>query len=448
MIALLLAALFQVSAQSVTKAPPSLETHWTEIPVAFRQSLGRVGLAPEGTPEFGPGDLRLLSTKTFHAYSFEPAPDSADFSRSAYSYVDDFPAGGFTAIRVDEEFDGQNWNQVARNTATYDELQRVVAEVTDVYDADANAFVPETWVDVYYRGESETVLDSAFVYGWNGADWERALALAYVYEPDTERLLEAHTVFSFEGQELTTIDYYFYNEAGQNNRIYSVLSLGFFEIPASERLFEYEDGLLRTETVNAFVDPAEPELTEPTERTLYSYYPGTDRLEIEERFGWDVAAGDWAFTDDVSYTYDTEGRLQVQTSRTVTEMGLARNVETYSYAQNEQYAVVEQYIGQPGELSVTLAFRTYYQYETPSSVGAPPAALPLGCWPNPATDQVFLGLPEVEAVSVFNTQGQALALPFNPADRSLNLSGAPAGLYFIAATTPDGATYVARVVKR
>ncbi len=448
MFALLLAALFQVSAQSVNKVPPSLEAHWTELPAAFRQPLIRMGLAPEGTPEFGPGDLRLLSTETFHAYVFEPTPDSAAFSRSNYTYVDDFPAGGFTAIRVDEEFDGQNWNRVMRNTATYDELQRVVSEVVEGFDVDANAFVPEILTDIYYRGESGEVLDSVFIYGWNGADWERALALAYEYEPDTERLLAAYTAFNFEGQELATIDYYFYDEAGQNNRIYSVLNLGFFEIPASERLFEYEDGLLRTETLNAFVDPSDPELIEPSERKLYSYYSNTDQLEMEESFGWDVAASDWAPTGDVSYTYDIEGRLQVETSRTVTEMGLARNVETYSYAQNEQYAVVEQYVGQPGELSVTLAFRTYYNYETPSSVGAPPRALPLGCWPNPATEQVFLGLPEVSAISVFNTQGQALALPFNPADRSLNLSGVPAGLYFITAGAPDGATYVARVVKR
>lgn len=115
-------------------------------------------------------------------------------------------------------------------------------------------------------------------------------------------------------------------------------------------------------------------------------------------------------------------------------------VRTYFLAENRHPADIDYLVDYerfPLEITV----------ETPATAVAETNELRLRVFPNPATDQVYVDIPEVEgSFEWLNAEGLLLTAGAIPAGRRIDLPQAAPGIYLLRLRTKNG-TYTARIVK-
>jgi len=438
-------AISQLFAQkNLPQSVSGLSVNW---PHSVKNMLGTAGYDLPGDraqaiAQFGEGtrnsELQLDSTVTFTGYA---AGDSTPIFRTTHAY----PLDG-TEVQIEWYNENDDWQPLNRNTVIKDDLGRLVETMAEGYDPAAQAFIPDSRLELFPRGNSPDLVDSILVYVWDADQNDWLLLLSILNSFDIHgRLAESVTTIDVFGQPWLFKDVHVYDDNGDNTLIESFLVDSGFEIPTNLLVMEYENHLRILVTALVF-DGFE---FIPQSRNAYEY---TDfaKDSIVTSFEWDETANDWANIQTVLYGYDDMQRVSLKETRFY-EMGGGESREqlAYSYVEDELLALEETYIWDSGG-SYFLTDRKYYYYsgEEPSSVYNPMPVNALRMFPNPTTRFLQVDLEGNGPVQVFDGAGRlVLQHRGQPGAIILDFSALPAGIYTVRAVSADK-YYAGKLVKQ
>lgn len=387
--------------------------------------------------------LQLDSTITYFGYN--PATqDSFPQKRTVYTYLPQANAEIETAYIYD--FD--QWTPLTRATSYHDDQDRMIELYAELYDPSTQDWTPDSRLELFPRGNSPELLDSAIVSGWapDVNDFVRLMTTWNVFD-DQERIAESNTLMQIVEPPVQFKDIYYYDDNGDNNAILSYVVDGNMLIPAGLIEYTYDNHYVTSTTYlqdNGFGFIIE------LERITYTYTPFWKEEEVKY-FVFDNAINDWKLTQSSFYQYDEQQRLyahDLSIFNDETEDDFERTI--YEYLEGEYLSretVLVYFFGQEEEILE----RKYYFYtddnvsDTPN---LPVTVNALNMSPNPTFDIVQIQLEDEARLQVFNMQGQLMQqFTLQPGYMTVDLNNLPAGLYQVQAQTSEG-YYAGKLVKQ
>jgi hypothetical protein len=383
--------------------------------------------------------LQLDSTKTFYAYDPTGTLDSFPLYRTSYDYLTPN-----VRHELEDWHDGLEWNHLNRTAYRYDDLGRLVEVVAEAFDPEANSFQPDSRLRVFPRGNSMELVDSFSVYGWAPElnDWHPFVINFNIFEPG-DRLVESITIFDLFGLPVLFKDVLYYDTNGDNH---------YTETLIVEEGEEFLIGATETEYLNH----------RPIQIVEYSYtgfefepigrqdigYTSFGALEQQRNYAWDMEAEAWLLTDRTLYEYDEQERLSAMTDGTYDEAGLFFERTEYEYLTEENLALETTLSRFQDQEEWLLDTRKYYYYNNLTATPQVPVSpQQLRLAPNPTAEWAQLLLADEAQVQVFDATGQLKRQVRVRPGQALDLSGLPAGMYFIAAQSAS-ALYNGKIVKQ
>lgn len=385
------------------------------------------------------GTLQLDSTKTFYAYDFTGSNDSLPLFRTIYEYPQ--PT---LDLQTEYQFENNTWLTVSRSSIFKDDLGRIYEIYSDAFDLEKQDFVPNSRAKVYPHGDSQTLVDSFYVYGWDtlAMDWSLLFFTTYQFDAQ-DRMIESISSFDYFGQPLLFKDVYSYDANGDNTLVESFALFSGVEIPSGKREMQYQNHLL-TQMI-AFTDDGAGGLIAQG-KTTYTY-TSFEKEEQVNTYEWSFEANDWVQTLGILHGYDNAQRENSREIVTYTQEGTEeRTLSTYDYVEDDLLATESNYYWSEAYF---LSDRKFYYYSDGTLAGFEPTrpARSLSVSPNPSAGEVRLNLEGNALVQIFNTQGALVGSREYEPNNALNLSELPAGLYFLTANAANE-YYTGRFVKQ
>jgi hypothetical protein len=384
------------------------------------------------------GELQLDSTKTFYGYDFIGFNDSIPNVRTIYQYPE-----AKHSIQIESQFEEDIWITLSRSNVYTDDQGRMVEILSEAFDAELNDFVPDSRAVIFPHGDSPALIDSMHVYGWDSLamDWQLIFYVLNSYDAQ-DRLVISISSFDYLGQPLLFKDVHVYDANGDNTLIESFTVLGPVELPTGKQELTYQNHLL-TESV-VFGQDGLGGLT-AQQKVTYTY-TSLDLQEQVNTYLWSLDENDWVQVQGDTYTYDNAQRVIVHETITYEQDGTEERVQArYEYEEAELLALQSNYYWSGNQFY--LSDREFYYYSDGTLASKVPiAALPLMLSPNPTSGFVQLNLDSDAIVQIFTAQGELLHSGEYQAQKALNVSDLPTGLYFISAQSKNE-QYVGRLVK-
>lgn len=383
------------------------------------------------------GELRLDSTKTFVDYNHPFNSDSTPQFRTLYAY----PSEG-VQVQTDYQLENNDWKPIYRTTIFSDQLDRVIQVLSDVYDENTGAFVPESQAVVFPHKDSPEKIDSFFAYEWDPAitNWSFLLFTKNQYDAQ-DRLAISISSLDFFGQPLLLKDVYSYDANGDNTLVDMFILANGQEAPSGKRESEFQNHLVLQETAYTF----DGNDFTPITKTAYEYN-NINKAEVVNAYEWEVVDNNWRATQRDIYGYDNAERVNSREEFLFYIDGSEeRYWSKYAYVESDKLALEENYFWDGGYILNDRKF--YYYGEVVSAVLAPEQnALTLEFSPNPSRDFVNLNLKAPATLQVFNLQGKMLRSAVYQPNQVVDISALPSGTYVLAAQT-ESERYVGRVLK-
>ena len=375
---------------------------------------------------------RLDSTITYHGYDLN-VPDSMPLFRNIHTY----PQPDMEVV-TEYFYNMDHWMPLSRTAMITDELGRLVDAFSQVYDEETNTYLPDSRIVFYPHENSLTEADSFFVYGWAPElkDWYRLLAVWNTFD-GAGRLRESLSSTELFEFPIVFLDRYSYNNDDQLTGIESFNIDGGEEYPASRESFWYADDLLQS-TVTETSDGANGFIAES--KIEYTYTPF--RLqELVKSFVLDFELNDWKLTQVIGYVYDLEDRVSMVEESNATETSQwERTLTTFDYFKDEHLASQSKLSYDHLTDEWKLDQKTYYYYnQTTAYEPVDPISIEmLKMWPNPASGNVQFDLQEDASLHLYNPTGQLIRrFETSQGNHVLDVSGLPAGTYFVKAKSND-----------
>ena len=383
--------------------------------------------------------LQLDSTKTFYGYDLNAPGDSTPLFRTTYQYV-----SPNEKTEAEYEWINNAWLPLSRTAITSDDQQRIVAAISEAYDPESETFKPDSWLKNYPHGNSQDLIDSFLVYGWDtvAQDWLLLLATYNTFDAQ-DRILESVSTFDYLGTPLLLKDIYSYDANGDNHLIEEYAVFDGFDINSGRTEITYVDHL-PIEVTNFVSDGVE---FYPTNRNNYAYTLfGALRLAMS--FQRDEANDEWDLTQRVEYRFDGEQRVASKETTFINPGAWdERELVTYAYVEDENLAQERLHHWDDDLFDWILDTKKHYYYNGLVSTPSIPSALALHVAPNPTTDVVRLMLNEEAAVRVFDAAGQLVQSRLMQPGQVLDMIALPAGIYSV--TAQNGAQlYTGKVAKQ
>lgn len=377
-------------------------------------------------------ELRLDSTVSYFGYDLMQH-DSLPLFRNEYTY----PQDGVEVI-TESFFNVDYWLPLSRTTLISDELGRLVDAFAMVYDETTGEYLPDSRIEYFPHGNSQTDADSFFVSGWSVElrDWVRLFSVWNTYDAQG-RLTESLSSTDLFEFPIIFLDRYHYSAEGDLLQIESFNVDAGELYPAEREEFFYDDHLLITSTklvsdgFNGFLAESKIE---------YRYTPFR-KEELVQHFVVDAETNDWKLIHVDGYAYDAQYRVIMKEIVDQNEIGgWERVMETYGYVQDEYLAYNFKSSYDVVDDEWKLEEKKWYYYTGLTAVDPvdPIEVQPLTMWPNPASDMVRLNIDEEATVSIYGGAGQ-LSLQQSVSNEfdAVNVSSLPAGSYYISAKTND-----------
>ncbi len=393
---------------------------------------------------FGQPALRLDSTITFIGYNIFNFPgqtaDTTPLARSVYAYPNPD-----TQVEVNSEYQIGTWITQNRTTLTKDDQGRLTGAFGELYDAGAQAFIPDSRLSSYPRGNSATLIDSFLVERWNVdvQSWEPVFETRNVFDAQ-DLLKEAYSTFYGFGDNIEIKEVYTYDVNGDNTLIESFAVIAGFSFPSGKSELTYVDHK-PVEVIAYVYDGAN---FAQTSRITYAYTP-FDSIRRVSSFEWDIENQYWAETQIDEYDYYPDQSLQSRHSVFYEDNGvITRERIVYEYVDNTSDLRVENiYLIDPSTGQFYLDGRKYYYYNGITALPATPRRVEsLALSPNPSAGAVQTSLPDDAWFTIYGSGGQRLSTQRLQPGETLDLSAYPAGLYRVVAQDGDK-VFVGSVVK-
>lgn len=383
------------------------------------------------------GELRLDSTKTFVDYNHPFNSDSTPQFRTLYAY----PTEG-VQIQTDYQLENNDWKPTYRATIFSDQLDRVIQVLSDVYDENTGAFVPESQAVVFPHKDSPEKIDSFFAYEWDPAltNWSFLLFTKNQFDAQ-DRLAISISSLDFFGQPLLLKDVYTYDANGDNTLVNMFVIANGQEVPSGKREAEFQNHLISQEIAYTFDGS---DIT-PITKTAYTYN-SIDKAEVVNAYEWEIDDNNWRATQRDIYGYDNAERVNSREEIIFYIDGSEeRYWSKYAYVESDKLALEENYFWDGQYILNDRKF--YYYSELVSAVLNPEQnALALEFSPNPSRDFVNLNLKTPATLQVFNLQGKMLRSAVYQPNQVVDISALPNGIYVLAAQT-ESERFVGRVLK-
>ena len=377
-------------------------------------------------------ELSLDSTISYFGYDLMQN-DSLPLFRNVYTY----PQDGVEVI-TESFFNVDYWLPLSRTTMIHDELGRLVDAFAMIYDETTGEYTPDSRIEYYPRGNSQTAVDSFFVSAWSAdlRDWVRLFSVWNTFDAQ-DRLIESLNSTDLFEFPIIFLERYHYSTEGDLLQI-ETFNVDAGELyPAERQEFFYDDHLLIASTrlvsdgFNGFVAESKIE---------YRYTPFR-KEELIQHFFVDEVTNDWKLSQVEGYVYDDQYRVIMKENVDLNDFGgWERELETYGYVEDEYLAYQSKSLYDVLDDEWKLEEKKWYYYTGLTAVDpvAPIEVQPLTMWPNPASDLVRLNIDEEAKVSIYGAAGQlTLQQSISSAFDALNVSGLPAGSYYISAKTSD-----------
>ncbi|MDX2283834.1 MAG: T9SS type A sorting domain-containing protein [Bacteroidia bacterium] len=379
------------------------------------------------------------SAVTFFGYPEAGQPDSLPMFRTVYQR----PSAAQEIQLEDQYVNG--WAPMNRTSLRFDGTGRLTEQLSESYQPDSGRYLPDTRAEIFLHGNSEDQLDSIFVYAWGPGGWQRTLSIRNIFGGPAGRISESITGILFEGQEIRTVETYVYTAAGELSLIRNSIDLGGFRIPQSEQSFEYAGSLPVSATYSSYPNPFDLSEKDPVSRIEYDWYANGKERRVRS-LEWDLTHAAWRLTQQDTFAYDAETRLNMQIREFVEGDTTIRERYTYTYLAGGEPDTESTWRWSAVQADWVLDLRKIWHYpEFTSGVGRPQGLL--GLHPNPADGWVHTDLPGVSQVQVFDAAGrQMLAQRLQPG-QPIDLGPLPAGIYHVMAQDAQGIR-TARLVRR
>jgi hypothetical protein len=150
---------------------------------------------------------------------------------------------------------------------------------------------------------------------------------------------------------------------------------------------------------------------------------------------------DWKLTQVIGYGYDHEDRVSMVEESNATEASQwERTLTTFDYFKDEHLASQSKLSYDHLADEWILDQKTYYYYnQTTAYEPVDPISIEmLKMWPNPASGNVQFDLQEDASLHLYNPTGQLIrCFETSQGNHVLDVSGLPAGTYFVKAKSND-----------
>ena len=384
--------------------------------------------------------LQLDSTKTYNGYDLNAPGDSTPLFRTNYTYP-----SSHTKIDFDLQFENGDWQKISRTTLVSDDQQRLVEVLADAWDANTGEYKPDSRFVNYPHGNSQELIDSFLVYGWDtvAQDWLLLLATYNTFDAQ-DRLLESTSTFDYFGAQLLFKDVYFYDATGDNHLIEQYAVFDGFETSSGRTEIDYVDH--RPIEERSYVSDGVDFFPAKRENYAYELF-GALRLHMS--FIWDDSIGNYRMTQRIEYDFDGEQRVASKETTIITPGAWdERELVTYAYIADQNLAQERLYFWNDDLFDWKLDNKKLYYYNgLVSTPFVPGTALALQIVPNPTVDAVRLTLDNEAIVQVFGSSGQLLQSHLVQPGQMLNVVSLPAGVYQL--TAQQGADfYSGKLVKQ
>ena len=438
----LMTGLFPVFAGAQHRIAPSVKHHRNTFPEAVERLLEKVGFNEEliiqsSQPRIT--SLQLDSTITFYGYDLNNPGDSIPLLRTVYTYPETK-----MKIEINSQLELDEWTPLNRITTIFDEKDRIVKVVAQVYDPLTGLFVDDSKLETYYHGNSATLLDSFAVSQWSPdlMDWVVQLSNWNVFNSE-DRIIESYTSIGFLGEPILFKDNYLYDANGDNHLIESTAIFEGEEITSGRTENTFTNHLLTAMVV--YTSDGVDFFPDSRETFLYAPFGFLSRHSI---MAWNVEIENWQLTKTIDHQYDEEQRLS-EKFITFYEEGIPADAErpTYEYVEGKNLALETIYLFDAAGETWSIDSKKYYYYNGLTAIPKDPVqvlALPLA--PNPTTSLVKIGIEETLAVQLFDASGQMISRQVVQPGQMMDLGYLPAGIYLLMAQNETG-YYRSRIIK-
>jgi hypothetical protein len=411
---------------------PSIRPYAANWTYSLVKAMNRAGFdmptkaAPATNGVASRSPLQLDSTKTYNAYD-QPAPgDSTPLFRTTYQY-----ASANEKTETDYQWENNAWLTLSRTTLISDGQQRILSALAEAYDPNTQDYKPDSKIESYPHGNSQDLIDSFFIYGWDtvAQDWLLLLGTHNTYDTQ-DRLLESVSNFDYFGTQVLFKDVYLYDANGDNHLIEQSAVFDGFETPSGRTELVYTDHRPIEET--AFTSDGINFY--PANRINYAYTLfGALRLHMS--FIWDESIEDFRMTQRIEYEFDNAQRVASRKTTHISPNAWDEiDLVTYAYVEDENLALEMTFNWDDDLFDWVLDSKEYYYYNGVSSVpSGPGSARRLAAWPNPTTGFVQLSFDSEADVRVFDVAGQLLQSRRVQPGHVLDFTGLPAGIYSVTA---------------
>jgi len=383
------------------------------------------------------GVLQLDSTKSFYGYDL--TGDSLPIFRTIYQYPQPI-----LEIQTEYQFENDVWLTLNRSNIFKDNQGRIVEIVSEAFDMDKGDFKPDSRALVFPHENSQVLVDSFYVYGWDtlATDWSLLFFSTNQYDAQ-DRLIISISSFDYLGQPLLFKDVYTYDANGDNTLVESFALFNGDEVPSSKRELKYDNHLV-TQVVAFIPDGVGGYLAQS--KITYAY-TSFDKEEQVNSYEWSFDANDWAQNQGDTYGYDNAQRVNAKETVLYNQDGSEeRNLSTYDYVEDDNLKSEANYYWSVSDF--VLIDRKFYYYGDGTLSDKSPiyTAPPLEVSPNPTSGLARLNLEVPATIRIYNTQGEMVSNGAYQPNQTLNISDLPTGLYFVIAHSSDQA-FVGRLVK-
>ena len=413
--------------------PPSVEDYAVNWSYSVKQMLEAAGYeVPGPTANFDlvlqnrnrDEELQLDSTVTYFGYN--TAADSTPLFKVVYTYPQ-------PDEQVIEEyfFENGQWSSLTRTTLTTDDLGRMIKTFAEDYDAELQAYIPNSQILFYPHGDTD-LADSFFVYGWAFElhDLHRVFAVWNVYDA-ADKLQESTSSLEIFEVPVILIDRYTYTPEGDVSLVESFFVDGEEILPASRDEYFYTDHLLSS--VTSLVSNG-PQGFLAESKVTYAY-TASGKQETIMYYEYDLEKNDWKLIMVEAFAYDEEDRLINKEVVKDKEGIWERHLTSYTYVTGEYTATKSEHSYDNNAEAWIVEDKTFYYYnELVSGVDDEPVEKALFLYPNPTAGTVQVTLPGSSTLYVYTLSEQLVyKAQLQAGEKAIDLSRLPAGLYQVRA---------------
>lgn len=421
--------------------PPSIQPYSVNWGYAVKQMFDAAGYQVPGPkaafdllPNKGNAseEARLDSTVSYFGYDLTGV-DSIPLFRNVYTN----PEPGVHVI-VEYFYEQEGWVPLNLTTLVSDDLGRLVDAFSQRYDNESGLFVPDSRIVLFPRENSLDQVDSFTVLAWSGelGDYVRQLAVWNTFDA-SDRLIESISSIEIFEFPLIFKDRYTYDETGNLIRVESYNVDGSELIPANQQEFEYQNGLLRTETT--LVSDGLGVFT-PQSKTDYTYTSFGHKKTVKN-YAWDFEKKSWRLVQDDYYGFDEDNRISsLEVTHFNKEGGRETKQTTYGYVRDHYVAAEYNHALDIETQEWRTTDKKYFYYNSVVSTepDEPVVADALFIYPNPTSGMVQVKLLGKVSVLIYTLSGQLVRkFAMAPGEKMLDLSGLPAGMYQVRAKSDD-----------